>query len=184
MVGTVKAFVGFGLLASAFSPLLVALTLVVRPLPGLWWNIALAVLFALPALLFVLVLQAAKGLAPKRITAARSTPKDIDLVAFVSSYLAPIAIALFATDVPRLVGMAVLLAILLVVYVRSGLYWLNPLFAIAGYRLYSVVEERSGITWSVLTRRRTLPEGGNADGIRIADGVLIELGSIELGSTA
>jgi hypothetical protein len=29
----------------------------------------------------------------------------------------------------------------------------------------------------VLTRRRTLPEGGVADGIRIADGVIIELGS-------
>jgi hypothetical protein len=177
MVGTVKAFVGFGLLASAFSPLLIALTLVVRPLPELGWNIALAALFALPALLFALVLQAAKGLAAKRITVASSTPKDIDLVTFVSSYLAPIAIALFATDLPRLIGMLVLLAILLVVYVRSGLFALNPLFAVAGYRLYQVVEQRSGITWWVLTRRRTLPAGGVADGVRIAESVIIELGS-------
>lgn len=177
MVGTVKAFVGVGLLASAFSPLLVALTLVVRPLPELWANLSLAVVFALPALLFVLVLRAARGLNPKRITAQSSTPRDIDLVAFVSSYLAPIAIALFATDIPRLVGMLVLLAVLIVVYVRVGMFWLNPLFAIAGYRLYQVVEQRSGITWAVLTRRRVLPAGGVAEGIRIADGVIIELGS-------
>ncbi len=78
---------------------------------------------------------------------------------------------------PRLVGMLVLLAVLVLVYLRAGLYWLNPLFAIAGYRIYQVVEERSGITWTVLTRRRTLPTGGTADGNVIAHGVIIELGS-------
>lgn len=169
--------VGLGLLASAFSPLLVALTLVIQPLPGVGWNVGLAVLFALPALLFALVLRAARGLATKRITAQTATPRDIDLVAFVASYLAPIAIALFASDVPRLVGMLVLLAVLVVVYLRAGLFWLNPLFAIAGFRLYQVVEERSGITWMVLTRRRTVPAGGSADGQAIASGVIIELGS-------
>jgi hypothetical protein len=169
--------VGLGLLASAFSPLLVALALVVQPLPDLWWNVALAVVLALPALLFVLVLRAARGLATKRITAQSATPRDIDLVAFVASYLAPIAIALFASDLPRLVGMLVLLALLVLVYLRAGLYWLNPLFAIAGYRIYQVVEERSGITWTVLTRRRTLPTGGTAEGQVIAHGVIIELGS-------
>lgn len=172
----VKVFVGLGLLASAFGPLFVALTLVVQPLPGLAWNIALAVLFALPVVLFATVLLAARGLETKRITAQSATPRDIDTIAFVASYLAPIAIALFASDVPRLVGMVVLLVVLVLVYLRAGMYWLNPLFAIAGYRLYQVVEERSGITWAVLTRRRTLPTGGTADGTVIAPGVLIELG--------
>lgn len=169
--------VGLGLLASAFSPLLVALVLVVQPLPGTLWNAGLAVLLALPALLFALVLRAAKGLATKRITAQSSTPRDIDTVAFVASYLAPIAIALFASDVPRLAGMLVLLGVLVLVYLRAGLYWLNPLFAIAGYRIYQVVEERSGITWMVLTRRRTLPAGAPAEGQVIAPNVIIELGS-------
>jgi len=169
--------VGAGLLASAFSPVLVALVLVVQPLPGLWWNVALAVVLALPAVLFALVLGAARPFATKRITAQSSTPRDTDLVAFVGSYLAPIAIALFASDVPRLVGMLVLLAVLVLVYVRAGLYWLNPLFAIAGFHVFQVVEERSGITWMVLTRRRTLPAGSPAEGQLIARGVLIELGS-------
>lgn len=168
---------GAGLLASAFSPVLVALVLVVQPLPDLWWNVGLALLLALPALLFALVLRAARGLATKRITAQSSTPRDIDLVSFVGSYLAPIAIALFASDVPRLVGMLVLLAVLVLVYLRAGLYWLNPLFAIAGFHLHQVVEDRSGITWMVVSRRRTLPAGSPAEGQVLARGVIIELGS-------
>ncbi len=46
--------------------------------PGLAWNIVLAVLFALPVVLFATVLLAARGLETKRITAQSATPRDID----------------------------------------------------------------------------------------------------------
>lgn len=169
--------IGFGLLASAFSPLLVALTLLVQPLPGPWWNAALALLFALPIALLTLVLRAVGTLPPERVAVRSATPKDVDLIAFMASYLVPIAVALFALDLPRLIAMAVLLLLLVVVYLGAELYYLNPLLACFGFRLYHVVDDGSGVTVAVLTRRRGLAAGGVVNGQLLAPGIYIELGS-------
>jgi hypothetical protein len=171
------AAIGLGLLASAFSPLLVALALVVQPLPGLVWNVVLAVIFALPVGLLVLVLVAARSLPPERVEVRSATPRDIDVIAFMASYLVPIAIALFAVDLPRLIAMVVLLVLLAVVYVGAELFYLNPLLACFGFRLYQVVDDTTGIAVAVLTRRRGLAAGGAVDGQLIAPNLYIELGS-------
>jgi hypothetical protein len=171
------AAIGTGLLASAFSPLLVALTLLVHPLPGLGWNLLLAAVFAAPIVLLGLVLRATATLAPQRVMARASVPRDIDTIAFVASYLAPIAIALFAADAPRLVAMAIMLVLLMVVYVGAELFYLNPLLACCGFRLYQVVDDQSGVSVAVLTRRRGLGAGGVVNGQLIAPNTYIELGS-------
>jgi MFS family permease len=171
------ALIGAGLLASAFSPLLVALALLVQPLPGLGWNILLAAVLALPTVLLGLVLRAASTLPPERVTARTATPRDIDTIGLVASYLAPIAIALFAPDAPRLVAMAIMLVLLMVVYVGAELFYLNPLLACCGFRLYQVIDDQTGVTVAVLTRRRGLGAGGVVDGQLIAPNTYIELGS-------
>jgi hypothetical protein len=168
--------IGFGLLASAFSPLLVALVLVSQPLPNPWWNAALAVLLALPALFLFAVFRAAASLQTNRLTLVQTTPKDVDVVSFLSSYLVPIAIALFSADAQRWMAMAVLLVILVIVYVSAELYFLNPLLACAGYRLYQVVDD-AGNTVALLTRRRQLPRESVVDARRIATSIYLELGS-------
>ncbi len=169
--------IGIGLLASAFSPLLVALALLVQPLPGVGLNIILAVVLALPILLLGLVLRATGTLPPERIFARAAAPRDIDTIALVASYLAPIAIALFAVDLPRLVAMAIMLVLLMVVYVGAELFYLNPLLACCGFRLYQVVDDATGVTVAVLTRRRGLGAGGVINGQLIAPNTYIELGS-------
>ena len=73
--------------------------------------------------------------------------------------------------------MVVLLALLVAVYVGAELYWLNPLLAVAGYRIHQVVDYDSGATVTVLSRRRSIPAGGRVDGRPLAGGVMIELGS-------
>ena len=169
--------IGVGLLASAFSPLLVTLVLLTRPLPSIGWNIGLAAVFALPVLLLVLMLVAARRLPAERVDVRTATPRDVDLLSFIASYLVPIAIALFAPDPARLIAMVVLLVLLAVVYVGAELYYLNPLLACAGFRLYQVVDDSSGATVAVLTRRRGVPNGGTVNGQLVAPGVYIELGS-------
>jgi hypothetical protein len=170
--------IGLGLLASAFAPLLVVLALVIQPLPGLGPNIALAVVFAAPVALLALVLTAARGLPSERVDVRTATPRDIDLIAFLASYLVPIAVGLFAFDVARLVAMIVLLVLLAVVYVGAELFYLNPILACLGYRLYQVVDDASGVSVVVLTRRRGLAAGGRVDGQLIAPNLYIELGSV------
>ena len=172
-----RFWVGAGLLASAFSPLLVALVLVLRPLDEPWQNVVLAVAFALPTLVPVLVLAAAGRLPDERIQVRSSTPRDADVLSFMGSYLVPIAVALFTPDPQRLIAMAVLLALLIAVYVGAELYWLNPLLAVAGFRIHQVVDDDSGATVMVLSRRRSIPAGGRVDGRPLAGGVMIELGS-------
>lgn len=169
--------IGFGLLASAFSPLLVVLVLVAQPLPGWWWNAALAVLFALPVLLLVAVASASKTLPVTRVEFTTSTPRDIDVVSFMASFVVPIAIALFAPDPLRWVAMLVLLVILVAIYLGAQLYYLNPLLALAGFRLYQVVDTGGTTVW-VLTRRRTLPHPGSIDARRIAGTVYLEIGRV------
>jgi hypothetical protein len=169
--------IGIGLLASAFSPLLVALALLVQPLPGLGWNIFLAAALALPAVLLALVLRASATLPPQRLTARTSVPRDIDTIGFVASYLAPIAIALFVPDAPQLVAMVIMLALLMVVYVGAELFYLNPLLACCGFRLYQVVDDQTGVTVAVLTRRRGLGAGGIVNAQLMAPNTYIELGS-------
>jgi hypothetical protein len=167
---------GVGLLASAFSPLLVALVLVAQPLPGVWWNIALAVAAALPMLLLVAVIAAARSIPAERLDVRTATPRDVDVLSFMGSYLVPIAIALFAPDSLRLAAMVLLLLLLVLVYLNAELYYLNPLLAAAGFRVFQVVDE-SGTSVSLLTRRRAVPNASHLDARLIAPSIYLELGS-------
>lgn len=172
-----RFLLGLGLLASAFSPLLVTLVLVLRPFAELWQNLVLAGALALPMLVLALVLAAARRLPDERIQVRSSTPRDSDVLSFMGSSLVPIAVALFTPDDQRLVAMALLLVLLVAVYVGAELYWLNPLLSVAGFRIHQVVNDENGETVVVLTRRRSVPAGGRVDGRPIAGGVIIELGS-------
>ena len=125
----------------------------------------------------MLVVAAARRLPDERIQVRSSTPRDVDVLSFMGSYLVPIAVALFTPDPQRLVAMVVLLALLVAVYVGAELYWLNPLLAVAGFRIHQVVDDDSGSTVTVLTRRRSVPAGGRVDARQLAGGVMIELGS-------
>lgn len=168
--------IGIGLLASAFSPLLVALVLVAQPLPGVSWNVGLAVLAGLPAVLLVVVIAAARSLPRERLEIRTATPRDVDLLSFMSSYLVPIAVALFAPDALRLAATVILLLLLMAVYLSAEMYYLNPLLAAAGYRPYQVVDE-SGTTVTLLTRRRAVPNASHLDARLIAPSIYLELGS-------
>ena len=168
--------IGAGLLLSAFSPLLVALVLVTHPFDGWWWDVALAGLVALPMLIPVGVLAAASTLPTERLEVRSSSPRDADLLSFMGSSILPIAIALFTPDPLRLAAMGVLLLVLAAVYLGAEQYWLNPMFAVLGYRVHQVVDEVSGATVIVLTRRRRLPAPSRIDARVLAGGVLIEPG--------
>lgn len=168
--------IGLGLLASAFSPLLVALVLVTRPLPGWWWDAALALLFALPVLLLLSVRRAIASLGGAPLDVRTATPRDSDVLTFIASYLVPIAIVFFVVpDLPRIAAMLVLLTLLIAVYVRAELFWLNPFLPLAGFRVYQVVTE-GGTTVMLVTRRREIVNGSRLTDVReFASSIRIDL---------
>jgi hypothetical protein len=171
-----RFWIGVGLLASAFSPLLVALALVLRPLPSPWW-IVLAVAFALPVLLLPAVWRSLRRLGGAPLDVRSVASRDDAVLGFLASYLIPIVVVFFGPpDPPRLVAMLVLLAVLVAVYVRAELYWLNPFLSVAGFRVYSVTTEGGGSV-ILVTRRRELFAGERLVDVReFSPGIRVEVG--------
>ena len=167
--------VGAALLASAFAPLLVVLALVQQPFGGGPGDAVLVVGCALLLLVPAGVLRALRTVQQVTVTSVAVRRRDADVLAFVGSYLVPVAIASFAgDDRGRLAGIGVLLLVLAVVYVRGQLFHLNPVLAMMGYGLYEVTRDSEEVVM-VLTRRRHVPQRGELRGVRLADGVLVEL---------
>jgi hypothetical protein len=162
------------LLASAFSPLLAVMVLLAA-LGGEPWLTAVLMAVALaPIGVLALVLRALRRVQATRLRTTRVRARDLDVLGFVSSYVLPVAVALFAGETREDVASLLLLGLLAVVYVRAGLYHLNPALTMLGYRLYEV-EQDNGAAVMVLTRARHLPQRGDLDARRLADGVLIQL---------
>lgn len=169
-----RSLVGGALLASAFSPLLAVMVLLAA-LGGEPWLTAVLMAVALaPIGVLALVLRALRRVQATRLRTTRVRARDLDVLGFVSSYVLPVAVALFAGETREDVASLLLLGLLAVVYVRAGLYHLNPALTMLGYRLYEV-EQDNGAAVMVLTRARHLPQRGDLDARRLADGVLIQL---------
>lgn len=165
---------GFGLFASAFSPVLVALALVTTPFDSVLPDLLLVIACAAPALVVGVTLRAARRLQDNRVRYVKVSRVDRDVLAFMASFVLPIATAFFAVDAARWAATGVLLALLIVVYVRGQLYHLNPVLSVLGFRLYEV-ESDAGTVVTVLSRRRSLPEG-SVLARRFSDELYIDLG--------
>lgn len=168
-----RSLVGGSLLASAFSPLLAVMVLIVRP-GGVWMTGALLVAVLAPIPVLVLVLRALRQVQETRLHTRQTRSRDQDVIGFVSSYVLPLAAVILASEGVRDAATLLLLGFVAVIYVRAGLFHLNPTLTLLGYRLYEVVQD-NGAAVMVLTRGRHLPQHGEMDARRLADGVLIQL---------
>ena len=169
-----KAWVGLGLFASAFSPVLVALALVTTPFDSVVPDLLLVLVCAAPALIVGVTLRALRRLQDNRVRYVKVRRVDRDVLAFMASFVLPIATAFFAVDAARWAATGVLLALLVVVYVRGQLFHLNPVLSALGFRLFEV-ETAGGAVMTVLSRRRSLPEG-SVLARRFSDELYIDFG--------
>lgn len=165
--------VATGLFASAFSPVLVALALVTTPFAVWWADAALVTLCAAPALLVPLALRSARRVQATRLRFARVRRTDRDVLAFMASFVLPIASAFFAVDAAKWAATGVLLALLMVVYIRGQMFHLNPVLTALGYRSFEV-ESVDGVVVSVLSRRKSLPPGGTLLAVRFSDELYVD----------
>lgn len=151
--------VGAGLLASAFAPLVLLLAVLRLPDLQVWGWVLIAGSVA-AMLLLVGVLRTLARVQQRHLESTTVRHADESVLKFTSTYLVPAVVVTFggqswATSVAT-GGLVVLLA---VVYVRGALYHLNPVLALAGFRLYEVTD-RSGRPTMLLTRADHLPQAG------------------------
>lgn len=167
--------VGVGLLASAFAPLAALLAIIkLDELGWVGWLILAACLGAI--ILLELVLRNLASIQSRAVETSTVRRADERVLAFASSYLVPVVVALFGGPrVSVVIATLTLVALLALIYVRAGLYHLNPTLAVLGFRLYEVTLVNGSVTM-LLTRRRHITQQGVIDCRYLGDDVAIQLG--------
>lgn len=170
----VKQVPGIWLLASAFAPL-VALLAVLK-LPELEWiGWAILGVCLLAELLLYVSLRSLSRIQTDPITTGVVKRADERVLAFASSYIVPVVIALFGgSDATKVVGTAALVMLLAMIYVRAGLYHLNPTLAVFGFRLYEVTADNGTVTM-LLSRASHIPQRGQLECHYLGPDVAIQL---------
>lgn len=166
--------VGVGLLASAFAPLVALLALLkLSTLEWVGWVILAAC--AASVALLGLVLRSLSRIQPRPVEVVEVEREDERVLAFTSGYVVPVVVALFSgDDLASLVATIALVLLLVVIYVRAGMYHLNPTLAVLGYRLYKVTAASGAVTM-LLTKTRHIPQQGVVQCRYLGDDVAIQL---------
>ena len=170
-----KRVTGAGLLASAFAPLVALLALVrMSDLGWVAWTLLAACMASL--VLLVLVLRSLAEIQQRTLAGTSVRRADERVLAFTSSYVVPVVVAVFGgPNLPTVVATAGLVVVLAIIYVRAGLYHLNPTLAIAGFRLYEVTAVNGTMTM-LLTKRRHIAQGEVLACRYLGEDVAIQLG--------
>lgn len=152
-------FPGLGLLASAFAPLIAVLAVVRWADLGVWAWILLG-LCALSLLWLWAILASTARLQVHVVRTRAVKSADENVMRFTYSYLVPVIVAVFAPpSLPSLVGEVMLVVLSAVIYVRGGLFHLNPTLSVLGWRTCEVTAA-SGEPFWLLTRAGHLPQQG------------------------
>jgi hypothetical protein len=167
----VTAFAQFALFLSSYSPLFAVFALLDSF--GAGWPTQICIgLAAAGVLLPVLVFLAARRLAPQSLHVESAQVRDGDALAYIATYLVPFA-AVAATTARERGALGLFVLLIAVLYVRSGLFYINPLLALVGYRLFQITTP-AGASVVLLTRRRFLRSGIDVNARRLGEYVYWE----------
>ncbi len=165
------AFAQFALFLSSYSPLFAVFALLDSF--GSGWPTRVCLGVAVVGLLLpVLIFLIARRLAPQSLRVESSQIRDGDALAYIATYLVPFA-AITATTARERGALGLFVFLIAVLYVRSELFYINPLLALVGYRLFQVATP-AGTSVVLLTRRRFLRSGIDLKARRLSDYVYWE----------
>jgi hypothetical protein len=165
------AFAQFALFLSSYSPLFAVFALLDSF--GSGWPPRVCLLVAAVGLMLpVLMFLIARRLAPQSLHVESSQVRDGDALAYIATYLVPFA-AISATTARERGALGLFVVLIAVLYVRSELFYIDPLLALVGYRLFQVATP-AGTSAVLLTRRRFLRSGIDLTARRLSDYVYWE----------
>jgi hypothetical protein len=163
--------VGVVLFLSSFAPLLVVFGL----LDSFGSGVASYMCYGL-AILSLLALYVSfrswRKLSVTETKVARARPRDADVIAYVATYIVPFAALGVATWQQRaaLIGFFALVGVL---YVRANLFYVNPILAIANFKLYEV-ETESGKVLLLISKAPYLRPGGTLKVHTLSDYIYLD----------
>lgn len=159
------------LFLSSYSPLLAVFALLDTFGKGTPSIVCTALAVAGAALLPLLIVLN-RSTATQQLRVATATPRDADVLAYVASYLVPFA-SVDAHSTRERVAIGVFVGLIAVLYVRTEMFYVNPLLAFAGFRVFAV-QTPAGTPVVLLCRRRFIQPSSDLDAIRISDYVWME----------
>lgn len=113
-----------------------------------------------------------RRLAVTQVTASRVRHRDSDAIAYVATYLVPFA-SLGVDSSRERVALLLFLALVAVLYVQAHLFYVNPVLALVGFRLFEL-ETDNGKIMLVITRRSYLAVGTTLKAHTLSDYVVLE----------
>jgi hypothetical protein len=161
----------FALFLSSYAPLFAVFALLDSF--GSGWPTTICIgLAILGPVLAIVVFLAARRLAPQALRVESAQARDGDALAYIATYLVPFA-AITATTTRERLALVLFILLIAVLYVRSALFYVNPLLALVGYRLFQVsTPGRASIV--LLSRRLFVPSDITLDTRRLSDYVYWE----------
>jgi hypothetical protein len=113
-----------------------------------------------------------RSVTPQDLHVETAVARDSDALAYIATYLVPFAAVTATTDRER-IALAMFVFLIALLYVRGHLFYINPLFAIVGYRLFQVTTP-AGASVTLLSRRPFLPAKCKVSARRLSDYVYWE----------
>ncbi|HEY4451786.1 MAG TPA: hypothetical protein VGN13_09355 [Solirubrobacteraceae bacterium] len=151
----------FGLFLSSYSPAFLILAVRAIDRSCTLFLIALALAAGSSGAFFLFIRFARKG-APYDAVVADVESRDADLAAYVATYLLPFVLV-FGADLQDVIALGLFLFFIGVLWVSSGMLYLNPLLALRGYHVFVVQLGTAGagptaptVRGFLLSRKRTL----------------------------
>jgi hypothetical protein len=158
------------LFLSSFAPLLVVFGLLdsFSSQPARWvcYGLAFVSMGALGPLF-----HQVRRLAGQSIEVSRARPRDSDALAYVVTYLIPF-LALPTDTWTRRASLVIFIAVVAVLYVRSHLFYVNPILSLVGYRLFEIEADDTFLL--LISRRASVRPGSMLNAYRLSDYVFLE----------
>lgn len=160
------AFVQSLLFLSSYSPLFAVFALLDTFGRG-WPSLVCLGLAILGVIGLAVLFLVDRGTAARPLEVASASPRDSDVLAYIATYLVPFA-DFEAASLRQRVAVILFVALIAILYVRLQLFYVNPLLALIGYRVYQATTV-SGNSIALLSRRRFVAPASRLQAVRLSE---------------
>jgi hypothetical protein len=155
---------------SSYSPLLIVFALLDtfgRGIP----SIVCVVLAVVSAIGLAVIMTIGRSINPRAVALTDVQPRDSEAIAYVVSYLLPF-VGFHAVSGRERLALLIFFGLLALLYIRSGLFYVNPLLSAVGYHLFAGRYEGRAIM--LLSKRHTVAASTAVKARFITDAVFLE----------
>lgn len=144
---------------------------------SVWLGLLMAAFAVVPSLVVASLLHvASREIGPEILIASKVVPKGAEVLNYIATYIIPFTTANLVKfgDIAALFLLFIVLATL---YTKANLYYINPVLAFAGFRIFEVELSRDTGTVYIITRSQQLRGGMHIRGVNLTDNVFLEVGA-------